>query len=277
MTHDRSKHIGSSDIAGILGVCKYSTPLDIFLRKTQPQKEVNAKSQRNMLRGTILEPLITSYLSIDKNINIVQKNVRKYHSKIPLFTAEIDAVDDKNNQYEIKSAEIFMQKEWGEDFENIPISYLVQCYWAMGINRKKECTLAVLIGLNTVRYYEIKQNVRIYRMLQRKSLEFWNNHILKNMPPEPKNIEDLNNLYQKQEGQKEAKPEIVNKIIELKQVKNSLKEFSEKKEALEFEIKKEFEDKETLIFADKTLATYKQQTKKEHFVKESISKVLRIK
>lgn len=275
--HDRKKHIGSSDIAAILGVCKYSTPLDIFLLKTKPQKEANAKSQRNMLRGTILEPLIACYMSIDKDINIVQKNVRKYHAKIPLFTAEIDAIDDKDNQYEIKSAEIFMQKEWGEDFETIPISYLVQCYWAMGINRKKTCTLAVLIGLNDVKYYTIDQNLRIYRMLQRKALEFWNNHVLKNIPPEPKNIDDLNNLYEKQQGIKEVNVEVVNKIIELKQIKHSLKEFMEKKEALEFEIKKEFEDKETLIFADKTLATYKEQIRKEHIVKQSTSKVLRIK
>jgi putative phage-type endonuclease len=275
--HDRSKFIGSSDIAGILGVSNYNTPLDIYQRKVNPQTESESSLNRNLIRGKILEPLLISYLEIDQNIQISERNKRVFHKKIPYLTAEIDAHSTTGIQIEIKTSEVFMQNQWGDDIDSIPIEYLSQCYWAMGLNKQKQCLLAVLIGLNKVKYYTINQNLSVYKGMLRQAVKFWNEFVLPKIPPEPKNLQDLSLLFPSSEGEIEATNDIYNEICELKAIKSKIKDLTDQQKNIEFDIKSYLKNKEVLTFDNKKIATFTLQNKNEYVVKASSTKVLRIK
>ncbi len=49
---DRTKYIGGSDVAGILGISPWRTALDVYLDKVQPRKEPPSPGkQRFLLAG----------------------------------------------------------------------------------------------------------------------------------------------------------------------------------------------------------------------------------
>ncbi len=271
--HIRSNYIGSSDIAAIIGVSKYNTPLDIYNSKITPIEETPNKA---MLRGVRFEPIVCGLIEEDRLLKIKHRNKRIYHPEYSFLTAEIDAESECGVQIEIKTSSAFMSKSWGESIEEIPINYLAQLYWAMGLNNKQECLLAVMIDFD-VKYYEVKQNIEIFHSMVLKALEFWNTYILTKTPPPAINSDDLLCLFPSASGNKEANLEILNCIEDLKIVKDKAKKLAEDKEILEFKIKNFLEDKEIITLGDEVLATFKTQHKNECFVKASTFKVLRIK
>jgi putative phage-type endonuclease len=273
MEYSRNQGIGSSDVAAILGLSKWKTPLDVYLSKVSP---IESTPTRQMVRGIICEPLVIEFLKIDKNIVVVERNKRVFNDVYPFLTTEIDAIDESGLQIEIKTSNAFMSKFWGDDIESIPIEYLAQIYWSMGINKKQNCLLAVLIDFD-VKYYQIKQNNKFFNAAVLTMVDFWNEHIIKKIPPQPSTTEDLIKLFPNSSGEKNATNDFLNDILELKKIKNVIKENSVKKDELEFKIKAFFGDKETIKNGNDILATFKMQHKKEFIVKENSSKVLRIK
>lgn len=52
----RQSYLGGSDIAGILGVSPWRTPLDVFLDKTEGKQPDDASKAQIFKRGQRLEP-----------------------------------------------------------------------------------------------------------------------------------------------------------------------------------------------------------------------------
>lgn len=271
--HDRTKFIGSSDIAGILGVSKYKTPLDIYNSKVNPQPNIETQVMR---RGKILEPVVLAFVEQDKNMLAAKTNFHVYSSEYDFLASEIDCITKCDTQLEIKTSSVFMGKSWGETFDDIPIDYLCQCYWAMGMNNKDSCLMCVLIDLE-VKYYVIPQNIDMFNNFKKIAIEFWNNHIIPRVPPPAKTCGDLYNLYPNSEGSIEAIPELVHKIYDLQSLKGRIKELSEEKDKIEFDIKNFMKDKQILTFDNRELATFKIQNRKGYTVEPTTTKVLNIK
>jgi predicted phage-related endonuclease len=90
--------------------------------------------------------------------------------------------------------------------------------------------------------------------------DFWNNHIIPRVPPEPKTINDVQILYPSPVEGKTlvATPEMVDKILRLKEVREALKPLEDEKKQIEDELKFEIADAEAIVLGSETLATYKK-------------------
>ena len=61
---DRSTYLGGSDVAAILGISPWRTPLDVYLDKIQPRKEETDPSRLKVLnRGKRMEPYVIDLLA----------------------------------------------------------------------------------------------------------------------------------------------------------------------------------------------------------------------
>lgn len=245
---DRSKHIGSSDIAAIIGVSPWKTALQLYEEKLGiSEPEYNPEREIRLRRGTRFEPLIVAQYEEEYGAEIVAKNVRYTHPEYEFLAAEIDAeqrmvvIDDEGENedwtlnLEIKSASSFMSKKFGEQgTDDIPDYYAAQITYGMLCTGRKNARLVVLLGTDDLRTYDIPYDEDLGSYLEQEAVSFWNNHILAKVPPMPQNKDEFRKILDKFPGFHFKVDELtLEAISELKECKQKIKELEEYKEERE--------------------------------------------
>lgn len=186
---DRTKFIGGSDIAAILGISPWRTALGLWTDKVYPKPDEDDKVKR---RGRRIEPFILEMAREEFGFIAMHRNQRYIDTDVPYFSAEIDAEvagDLKHENVEIKSVHPFKLHEWGqEETDALPLHYAAQAQWGLGVTRRDICQVFALIG-DDLRHYTIKRdNVTIDAMRER-AYEFWHKFIVPKIAP-PLDYED---------------------------------------------------------------------------------------
>jgi len=237
---DRSKHIGSSDIAAIIGVSPWKTALQLYEEKLGiSEPEYNPEKEIRLKRGTRFEPLILDQYVSEYNTAIVGRNNRYTHPEYPFMAAEIDAeeqdIEDRILNLEIKSASSFMSKKFGEQgTDDIPDYYAAQVTYGMLCTGRKNARLVVLLGTDDLRTYDIPYDEDLGNYLRQEAVNFWENHILAKVPPMPQNKDEFRKILDKFPGFHFKVDDLtLEAISELKECKQKIKELEEYKEERE--------------------------------------------
>lgn len=249
----RKNGLGGSDIGAILKLNKYKSPLKIFIEKTSDEiEEINSESA---YWGTVLEDIVfQEFKKRNENLVVQRKNAVLQHPEYNWALANIDGlVKDEAGEYgilEIKTASEYMKKEWQED--KIPDTYYLQIQHYMWVTNINFAYLAVLIGGNKYFQYEkIERNEEVIEIIKENGTKFWNEHILKNNPPEFDGSESsekiINSMYPNAEKGKQIELLAEEKIEEINKLKEQEKEIEAKRKKLEEEIKAEMQDAEIAI------------------------------
>jgi putative phage-type endonuclease len=279
---DRSKHIGSSDIAAVIGISPFKTAMQLYEEKLGiSEPEYNPEKEIRLKRGTRFEPLIVAQYEEEYYAEIVAKNVRYTHPEYEFLAAEIDAEQDMTGgmrlgeimNVEIKSASSFMSKKFGEQgTDDIPDYYAAQVTYGMLCTGRKNARLVVLLGTDDLRTYDIPYDEDLGSYLEQEAVNFWNNHILAKVPPMPQSKEDSRHVLDKFPGFKWTVDEHALVTIDLiKQCKLEIKKQEDLKDRHEMELFKGMAiaaeiaggtDDEKFIMVDdsgKQLASWNQQ------------------
>lgn len=221
---DRSTYIGSSDIAGILGLSPYQTPFQVWEKKTRraPEQPLTPERERFFRNRKEQEPIIVrmfegqfpgarvTKLSITENPN------RIVDATVPFFGAEVDCefvmaesvgawlplLDEVAKPGdiiggEIKTAHPLTASKWGEEgSEDVPIEYATQVQWQLGCRPdiKAGCVLA-LFGLDDLRLYPVLRDEKVIAWMRETAIAFWNDHVLTDRPPPAVNYEDAQRMF----------------------------------------------------------------------------------
>lgn len=211
---DRTTFIGGSDVAAILGVSPWKSVVDLWLDKVTPRSEdkQNVVAKR---RGSRLEPYILDMIREEYGLVIVRNNRRYVDKKIPFFGCEVDAEGHEPeivyadesclDNLELKSVHPFKAKEWGEeDTDLLPIYYIAQSQWGLGITGRRTCRVFALIG-DDLKSYVVERDDELIEMMRAKSEEFWIKYVQPKIQP-PINfqhkdvLETLKRLYPGTDG-----------------------------------------------------------------------------
>lgn len=273
---ERKNYIGGSDIAAILGFSQYRSAIDVYLEKTSAETNNNATEAAE--RGLFFEDGVAKIYEEKTGFKVeIESNVI-YHPEHKFLAANIDRwVDDKKYILECKTAHFMKSKEWGEEYtDQIPDAYLYQVAHYAAICDVPKVDIAVAIGrfddwnvpeLDILNYLKSCDN-RIYTYIRNRELEdkiikiacnFWNNHVLKGIPPVPTSINDTSALYPIGTNLTlEADSEISQKVAMLKELKNEEKNVCEAIKKLQFEIQSFMKDADVLTDSNgNCLATWK--------------------
>ncbi|USQ51192.1 YqaJ viral recombinase family protein [Serratia marcescens] len=88
---DRTKYLGGSDVAAILGISPWRTPLEVYLDKVQPRiKTIDPNKQKVFTRGQRMEPYVIDLLAEETGFEIVSRGNRYIHRDYNFIAAEID-------------------------------------------------------------------------------------------------------------------------------------------------------------------------------------------
>lgn len=260
---DRTKFIGGSDVAAILGISPWRTALEVFWDKTTPRVEgIDPNRQRVLQRGHRMEPYVCELLAEETGLVIVERNRRFIDPEFGFIACEVDAEAESGENIEIKTVSPFKAKEWGEEHTDaIPVHYTAQAMHGLMITGRAVCVFGVLIGGDDFRVYRVERDDEIIAAMRAQEVSFWNDHILPMIPPEPKTVADISAMFTKDSGLAvEATSEIVDVLNRLRDAKAIVKEHTAIAEELEERVKLFMRDAAVLTVGSNPMATWKTQS-----------------
>lgn len=227
---DRSSFIGGSDIAAIAGVSDFGSAFDVYLEKTGRAgvREAPALSGRSPLYwGKRLERIIAETYAQQTGRPLVYlfdepcvHPDRAWHGGSPdALDYTVKAVVDSKN-VGLQKAHLF--GEPGSD--EMPDGYAVQLAWYMSLKDFERAVLAVLIGGQDFRVYDMVRNRELEERLLEIGYAFWRDHVQADIPP-PITATDTAKDYlrrmfpHEQLGVRDATPVELTAAVQLAEVK----------------------------------------------------------
>lgn len=258
-------YIGGGNIAGILGVSPYKSPLDEYLVITNPEPEViPPERQAFFKRRKALEPFAAEVFSQVTGLAIVARNQAYHDRALPFLRAEIDFEVSDGGNGETKTVHPLALREWGDSgTDDIPTYVLAQVQHGLGLTNRHHAWVHALVGLDDDRIYRIERDQAVIDGMRAHATTFWHAHVMPRVPPPPTTLEDLRLLYPTDSGRVlEADESLAWAVAELKRVKAAAKAIETDQEELEARIKLEMRDATAIAppGGGKPLLTWKAQT-----------------
>lgn len=260
----RKTGIGGSDVASILGVSKWGTPLGVYFAKrgeSTPPTEEN----ESMRWGTLLEPVIRQRYSdvTGREVRLPTEMLR--HPKHDFMIANIDGCTDDGRLLEVKTAR--SAAEWGEEgTDEIPLAYNCQVQHYMIVTGLIVADVAVLIGGSDFRIYEVPADPELQDMLIDREAAFW--ELVKNgTPPEPISYVDAIKRFKTSIAASiQATEAIIDAVRDLRHTREEIDRLKADEEAIKTRLMVEMGENDTLIAPDgSVLCTWKSSKPRETF------------
>lgn len=206
----RKSGIGGSDAAAILGLSPWKSPLDVWLDKTgqaEPQGESDA-----MYWGTKLEALVAEKYSEISGNEVRRVNAMLRSKEYPCLIGNIDrAVCPGKGKLPVVKGEFRTKKilecktartksdDWGADGSDIiPEYYLIQVLHYLGLTGCESCDVACLFfDSRKFGIYTVRADFDFIGKMSAKLAEWWEEHIVKNVPPAPRSVYDVQKLFKR--------------------------------------------------------------------------------
>lgn len=191
----RAQTLGASDVAAVLGLSEWGTPLSVYMQKKGVRSEIPANLA---YFGHALEPVIADWIEHEHpEVGTVLDGFSARSKKWPWLAATLDRsavhYDEEVIPIELKTSSAFSRDKW-ED--GVPYVYQVQVQTQMAVVGAPYAWLAVLHGGNEPELYRIdRDDDFIDNHLIPKTRDFWEQHVLKDVPPEPTTLGEVAEVY----------------------------------------------------------------------------------
>ena len=213
----RKSGIGGSDVAAILGLSPWRSPLDVYYDKTEPldPHAVDASpvgEDRALYWGTVLEAEIARAYTAVTGRKLTRYNRLLQHPDYPWAIGDVDRLvvpENGKRAFNPKTGEIYTDRaveiknsrykgeEWGDDGSDvIPVWYYCQVQWYMMLMPTVEIidTAPLFCGQDFQRFPVSRDDDFIAKMFP-PVRDFYENNIEKRIPPAPRSLEDVAKLY----------------------------------------------------------------------------------
>ena len=264
-TQDRTKYIGGSDIGAILGLSKYQSALDVWMEKTG--KEIKSLDSLPLRFGSFAEEFVASEYARHTGSELIHDESIYLHSEYSFMSAHIDRfvhgdgiAQPPTKILECKTANPFAQSDWGDvGSDQVPMSYLCQCAWYQAITGIDEADLAVLFGNSDFRIYQIQRDKELEELLLDKATTFWDEYVLKDIPPPPQSEADYQALFKRGNAEQsiEANLETVKQIARLHLLNAEISTKEDEISVIKQHVMGQLENAELLTYQNQILATWK--------------------
>lgn len=181
--------IGGSDAAAVANVAnpKYNSRMKVYQKKTEEFVTVEPPHEYAEM-GHYYEPTIREiFKSKNPHLKVYRSNFMWQSLERPHVLANVDGlIYDKEKGWgvlEIKNLSEYRLKEFGE--KTFPIEFQIQIshyLYCLGLTWGK---FAVAIGGNKYREYDIERNNELIEYLMNLEDNFWMNHVVPQIPPQP--------------------------------------------------------------------------------------------
>ena len=277
----RSYGIGASESAAILGVSPFMSPYALWAKKCGLVEDSDETELQRW--GNVLEPVICEEYSAQTGRRIIDhgRYAVRQSQTCPVMCCTLDRevhATDKDGPgcMDAKNVGAYRLDEWRD---GTPIYYQVQLQHQMEVTGWKWGSLAALIGGNTFRWMDIERNEAFIDMLRRKCVEFWRLVETRTPPPvdgSASTAETLKRLFPKDTGETIALPgDAIHWDHQYAQACEEIAAAQARKDEAKAKLIAAIGDATVGVLPSGGRWSYRAQTKAQHVVKESTTRVLR--
>ena len=179
---DRTKFIGGSDIAAVMGLSRWGTPLSLWAEKTGKLPADDLSNFEAAEIGTELEEYVARKFARKTGLQVRRRPEEYKHWDYPYMVCHIDRlILDGKGVLSCKTTSAWKLKEW--EGSSIPDEYVLQLMWELGLTRRPVGWIAVLIGGQKYLYKEIAFDQELFDKMVESARVFWDEFVLKDVPP----------------------------------------------------------------------------------------------
>lgn len=298
---DRRRGIGGSDVAAILGLSPWKSPLDVYLDKkglSGPDK--GNKRQR---RGQAVEPLILRKFEERMGIQVQRCREPLVSANHKFMRANLDGRMPDLSRAIAEAKCAWSPDGWGEDGSgDVPAYYQTQVCHYFEVADADVCFLPVLFGMDGLDWEPVQAkdgevvwtpkiaddaDFRVFTIERDQSFvndvieaerAFWHDHVLAHIPPDPVSREDAMKLWSRDNGKAlTVDSGIATKVERLKELHAQQKELKEREDFIVDQLTVAFGEASVIKYDGIDLATYKPQKRRGYTVAETEFRVLRLK
>jgi len=260
----RRSGIGGSDSAAALGVSRFKTQYRLWAEK-RGEVEDDFEVTERMLWGTRIEHLVRQEYAerTGRTVRLPIETLR--HPVHTFMIAHPDGVTEDGRLYEGKCAG--SSSGWGPDgSDQIPDDYMIQVQHYLIVLSLPVADVAVLIGGNEYRQYEIAADAELQTMLIDGETEFWR-RVQENDPPSMATPDDVKIRYGRssRSGAVEATEAALAAVEHLTALKARIKEAQAESDEQAAVIQRTLGDNDTLVHEGQVLATWKATSPTQRF------------
>jgi putative phage-type endonuclease len=176
----RRQGLGGSDVSAICNMNRYRSPMVVYLDKIGELPAID--ENESMYWGNRLEEVVAEEFTRRTGIKVRKRNAILVHPQHNFMFGNIDReIVGEKAGLEIKTANEYAKEDWNG--EGVPKEYALQCHHYMAVTGYERWYVAVLIGGNKFEWRVIERDEDIIRSLIEIESDFWNNHVIKRIPP----------------------------------------------------------------------------------------------
>ncbi|HOL16479.1 MAG TPA: YqaJ viral recombinase family protein [Bacillota bacterium] len=178
----RKNGIGGSDAAAILGLDRYRSAFDVYAEKLGLKDEES--DNEAMRQGRDLEDYVAKRFEEATGKRVRRRNGILQHPEYSWLIGNIDRwVVGENAGLECKTTSVLNKAKFSQG--EFPPNYYVQCVHYMALTGAEKWYLAVLVLNKAFHVFEIPRDENEIKALIEAEKNFWENHVLKQIPPTP--------------------------------------------------------------------------------------------
>lgn len=237
-TDDRKLYIGGSDIAAVMGVSRWKTPLQLWAEKTGMVEPEDLSDKEYVELGTELEDFVAKRFEKKSGLKVRRSPKRYIDKEYSFMSCQVDRlVTGTDDLLDCKTCSAWKEKEWGG--EEIPIEYILQLSWQLMITGRKIGYIAVLIGGQKFVWKQITNDKELFIKMRAAAINFWR-MVEDRTPPAAEGADNafMVNLYPTANDTiKEASSDVNEAVGFLQQTKAEIIALEKTKDELEAKLK----------------------------------------
>lgn len=175
----RKNGIGGSDVASIMGLNKYSSPLNVWLIKTGREESPDLSSKEAVEWGNRLEDVVADkFASEHHELKVYRKNATLISKARPWAFANLDrCVTDKKGNVGVLEIKTVGSRRAGDWDNGVPIYYLTQVMHYLAVTGYRYAWVAVLVGGQEFREYFVPRDEEDIAAINEHVDTFWHDFV----------------------------------------------------------------------------------------------------
>lgn len=189
----RNQGIGGSDASVIMGLNPFKNRVQLWEEKTGIRVPADLSDIEKIKWGLLLEDIIGKEYADRTGKRVRNVNRTYHHKEYPILQGHIDKkIEGENAGVEIKNVGLRQAKYWNKQ---PPIYYEYQVLHYLAITGFDYFDVVALVGGQELMIHTIERDEKRIDELVHKELEFWNEYVIKNVPPMPETSGECASLF----------------------------------------------------------------------------------
>jgi putative phage-type endonuclease len=170
----RRSVVGASEVSALLGLNPYQSPADLYLAKVEGREIEETEFLR---AGRLMEPVILQLVEEEWGWKVTPNSELVVHPDYPFMGCTPDGYIENGGVVECKNSSKLIE---------IPhYAHLAQLQYQMGITGRRWGLIGYFMQGYRYRSFRFDFRPEIFDQLVELASDFWHNHIIPRVPPEP--------------------------------------------------------------------------------------------